>query len=251
MGFTPEDAPFGTIPVLSTRSGVVNAAGFQSGAAPGAWISLHGFRLSDTTRTWTAGDIVGGKLPTSLDGVSVTINGKNAFIYYISPTQINVLAPAETLSGSVPVIVTNSNGISAASNVELQERLPGFFRMTKEYVIATDAAGGYVAPENIVPGLFTLPAKPLDTITLWGTGFGPTNPATMPGEVLDGANPLMNPVVIRIGHLSAGIEYAGMTGVGLYQFNVLVPDLPNGDYPVVAEIAGVRTPSAARLRIQR
>jgi uncharacterized protein (TIGR03437 family) len=97
----------------------------------------------------------------------------------------------------------------------------------------------------------TIPAKPLGAITLWGTGFGPTTPVTEPSQVIEGANPLLNPVTIRIGQSSAQVTYAGMTGTGLYQFNLMVPDLPNGDYPVVAEVAGVRTASAARLRIQR
>jgi protocatechuate 3,4-dioxygenase, beta subunit len=251
MGFTPEDAPSGSAPVISSRSSVVNAAGFQSGTAPGAWISIHGFRLSATTRTWTSADIVNGKLPTSLDGVSVTINGRNAYIYYISPTQINVLAPSDSLSGSVPVVVTNANGTSESTTVQLQTALPGFFRLTEDYVIATNAAGSYIGPENVVPGILTTPARPLDVITLWGTGFGPTTPASDPSQVIEGANPLMNPATIRIGQSSAQVTYAGMTGTGLYQFNVTVPDLPNGDYPVVAEVAGVRTASAARLRVQR
>jgi uncharacterized protein (TIGR03437 family) len=58
-------------------------------------------------------------------------------------------------------------------------------------------------------------------------------------------------VTIRIGSSTAQVLYAGMTGAGLYQFNILVPDLASGDYPVLAEVAGVRTPSMARLRIQR
>jgi protocatechuate 3,4-dioxygenase, beta subunit len=251
MGMTPEDAPAGNLPVVSTRSGVVNAAAFQPGATPGAWISIHGFRLSTSTRAWTAADIVNGKLPTSLDGVSVTINGRNAYVYYISPTQINVQAPADTLSGSVQVVVANSLGASAAATVQLQNALPGFFRLADDYVIATDSGGGYVGPANLVSGLITLPAKPQDTIVLWGTGFGPTNPAVEPGEVMAGSSPLMNPVTIRIGQASAQVLFAGMTAAGLYQFNTVVPDLPDGDYPVVAQVAGVRTASIARLRIQR
>jgi uncharacterized protein (TIGR03437 family) len=251
MGFTPESEPAGSGPVVSTRSGVVNAAGFQAGASPGAWISIYGFRLSSTTRSWTAADIVGGKLPTNLDGVSVTINGRSAYVSYISPSQINVLAPADTLSGTVGVIVTNSNGASAATNVQLQSALPAFFRLTEEYVIATDSNGGILAPAGIVSGLTTTPAKPGDTIVLWGTGFGPTNPAIAPGEVVSGASPLLNTVKLRIGQSTAQVAFAGMTGSGLYQFNTVVPSLPDGDYPVVAEIAGVRTALAARLRIQR
>src|SRR5207249_9875725 len=200
---------------------------------------IHGFRLSTTTRAWTAADIVNGKLPSSLDGVSVTINGKNASVYYISPTQINVQAPADTLSGSVEVVVTNANVASSATSVQLQTALPGIFRLTEDYVIAVDANGGFVGPAGIVSGLVTTPAKPLDTIVLWGTGFGPTNPAVAPGEVVANSCPLLNPVKVRIGQSTAQVLYAGMTGVGLYQLcrcrwmaarcvNTVV-HLPNGD----------------------
>lgn len=251
MGFTPEDSPAGSLPVVSTRSGVTNAAGYQSGATPGAWISIYGYRLASNTRTWAAADIVNGKLPTSLDGVSVTINGKNAYVYFISPNQINVQAPADTLSGTVDVVVTNSFGISVPTTVQLQTALPGLFRLTQEFVTATDANGAFLGPVGIVNGLITVPARPLDTITLWGTGFGPTDPAIEPGEEVTNSSPLLNPVTIRIGQATAQVLYAGMSGVGLYQFNIVVPDLPNGDYPVVAEVLGIRTPSVARLRIQR
>jgi protocatechuate 3,4-dioxygenase beta subunit len=251
MGITAETPPAGTAPVISARSGVTNAAGYQPGASPGAWISIYGFRLASTTRAWSAADIVDGKLPTSLDGVSVTINGKNAYVYYISPNQINVQAPADTLSGSVNVVVANSFGTSSPTAVQLQTILPGLFRLAQEYATATDANGAFVGPVGLVDGLLTTPARPLDTIILWGTGFGPTNPAIAPGEVVSNSSPLLNPVTIRIGPSTAQVLYAGMTGVGLYQFNIIVPDLPSGDYPVVAEVAGVRTPSIARLRIQR
>jgi uncharacterized protein (TIGR03437 family) len=38
---------------------------------------------------------------------------------------------------------------------------------------------------------------------------------------------------------------------GLYQFNVTVPDLPDGDHAVTAEVGGVRTQKIGRIRIQR
>jgi protocatechuate 3,4-dioxygenase beta subunit len=251
MGFTPETPPAGTAPVISARSGVTNAAGYQPGVSPGAWISIYGFRLSASTRTWSPADIVNGKLPTSLDGVSVTVNGRNAYVYYISPNQINVQAPADTLTGSVNVVVTNSFGSSSPTLVQLQAVLPGLFRLAQEFVTATDPTGGFIGPVGMVNGLTTVPARPLDTIVLWGTGFGPTNPTVTPGEVVSNSSPLLNPVTIRIGSSTAQVLYAGMTGAGLYQFNILVPDLASGDYPVLAEVAGVRTPSMARLRIQR
>jgi uncharacterized protein (TIGR03437 family) len=147
--------------------------------------------------------------------------------------------------------VTNTNGASASTNVQLQAALPGFFRLTEDYVIATDANGAILAPAGLVSGLTTIPARPQQTIVLWGTGFGPTNPAITPGDVISGAAPLANSVKVRIGQSTAQVAFAGMTGAGLYQFNTVVPDLADGDYPVIAEVAGVRTSSIGRLRIQR
>jgi protocatechuate 3,4-dioxygenase beta subunit len=249
MGFTPESTLSGTIPVISTRSGVTNAASYQPGASAGAWISIYGFRLSGNTRIWTAADIVGGKLPTNLDDVRVTINGKSAYVYYISPTQINVQAPADTLSGSVQVVVQNSFGTSASTAVQLQSVLPGFFRLSEEYIAATNTDGSYVGPVGLLNGVTTTPARVGSTITLWGSGFGPSS--IEPGLVVSSASPLANQATIRIGNVTATTTFQGVTAAGLVQFNVVVPDLPTGDYPVVAQIAGVRTSSIARLRVQR
>lgn len=251
MGFTPEEPPAGSGPVVSTRSGVVHGASFQPGAASGAWVTIYGHRLSSTTRTWAIMDFVNNKLPTSLDGVSVTINGKDAYVYYISPTQINVLAPADTLGGTAQVVVRNGAGASPPVTVALQPVLPGFFQLAESYVCATTADGRYIGPTNLVAGLTTFPARPGDVLTLWGSGFGPTNPELDPGELVATAASLANPVEIRIGNANATVQYAGMTASGLNQFNVVVPELPNGDYPVVAQVAGVRTAAIVRLRIQR
>ncbi|MEO8099304.1 MAG: IPT/TIG domain-containing protein [Acidobacteriota bacterium] len=251
MGFTPESTPSGTIPVISTRSGVTHAGSYQTGASPGAWISIYGFRLAGGTRIWTAADIVNGKLPTSLDGVSVSINGKDAYVYFISPTQINVQAPADSLSGTVQVVVRNSFGASAATTVQLQAVLPGFFRLAEEFVSATNPDGSYVGPVGLLNGVNTTPARVGSTITLWGSGFGPTNPSIEPGVAVNGASPLANAARIRIGNTDATIAFQGITAAGVAQFNIVVPDLATGDYPVVAQVVGVRTASIARLRVQR
>jgi len=251
MGFTPEDTPAGSLPVISTRSGVTQAAGYQAGASPGAWISIYGYRLATTTRIWNAGDIISGKVPTSLDGVSVTINGKEAFVYFISPTQINVQAPADSLTGTAQVVVRNSYGTSAAVTVQLQPVLPGFFRLAQEYICATNVDGSFIGPVGLVNGTYTSPARAGSTITLWGTGFGPTNPNIDPGVAVTSPAPLANTAKIRVGNTQATILYQGITAAGLAQFNIVVPDLPTADYPVVAEIAGIRSTSIARLFVQK
>jgi uncharacterized protein (TIGR03437 family) len=63
--------------------------------------------------------------------------------------------------------------------------------------------------------------------------------------------PLANLVKIHIDTVDAEVAYAGLTGAGLYQFNITVPDLPDGDHTVTAQVGGVWTQTFAKLRIQR
>jgi protocatechuate 3,4-dioxygenase beta subunit len=241
FGFTPAD-PTGR-PEILTQNGVVNGAGYQAGITPGAWLTIFGDHLSTTTRTWDATEIVNDKLPASLDGVSVTIDGKPAAVYYVSPTQINVQAPSSANNGQVQVVVNTPNGASNTVTANVQTVLPGFFLYPRNYVAAVRADGSYVDAIS--------PAKPGETITLYGTGFGPTSPSVVSGEVFRGAAPLTNSVTIRIGTTMADVRFAGLSGAGLYQFNVVVPNLPDGDHDVVGTVAGARTQALARLRVVR
>jgi protocatechuate 3,4-dioxygenase beta subunit len=243
MGLTPEDSPAGPKPTIAKRSAVVNGAAFQQGVAPGAWTAIFGDNLASTTRTWSDADIVDGKLPASLDGVSVTINNKPAAVQFISPQQINVQAPSDDTTGSVQVMVTTSGGASDPVSATMQPLLPGLFRVEQDYVKAVRSDGVSIDT--------TVPAKPGDTVALFGTGFGPTSPAVPTGEAFQGTADLSNAVTISIGTAKADVMFAGLTGPGMYQFNVVIPDLPDGDYPVTATVGGVRTQSVARLRIQR
>jgi uncharacterized protein (TIGR03437 family) len=174
-----------TGPTISS-SGVVNGANFLPGIAPGTWITIRGSNLSAATRIWTDSDFSGNNLPTQLDGVSVTANGKPAYVYYISPTQLNVLAPDDPAQGgSVPIQVTTPYGKSSIVNVTETPLSPALFTFSQQggkYVAAVRADGAYIAPANLIAGLMTLPAKPGDTILLYGTGFGPTTPPNTIGS---------------------------------------------------------------------
>ena len=80
---------------------VANAEGESPVIAPNTWVEIKGVNLapSGDARIWQGSDFVGNLMPTQLDKVSVTVNGKSAFVYYISPTQINVLTPPDSMSG--------------------------------------------------------------------------------------------------------------------------------------------------------
>ena len=239
------------LPPPPSITSVFNAAGLQPGVSSSAWVSIVGANLSATTRTWTANDIKGGLLPTSLDGVDVKIDGRAAFVYYVSPTQINVLAPDDPTVGPVPVQVSNSAGKSNSATSDQREFAPALFTFLSTYAAAVHADGVYVGKPNLLPGADTRPAQPHETIILFGTGFGPTNPPLPASQVVTQAAVLANPITVRIGGIAADVAFAGLTGSGLVQFNVTLPDLPDGDAPVVIEIAGVPTQAGVSITVQR
>src|ERR1035441_3001671 len=158
-------------------TGVENAASFRPGFTASTWVSIFGTNLSQSTYTWQASDFVNGLLPTSLQGVSVTINGVAAYVEYISPTQINLLAPDDATAGTVQVQVTAAQQTSNSFSAPKTQFAPAFFTIGGgAYVAAQHTDYSTVGAANLLPGMTTTPAKPGETILLYGTGFGPTNP---------------------------------------------------------------------------
>jgi hypothetical protein len=107
-------------------SSVVHGTTYQPAIVPGSWATIFGANLSDASRSWGDSDFTNGSpvLPTTLSGISVKINGLNAAVDYISPTQINVQAPAG-ISGSVPVVVTRNGASSTAFTANAVATAPG------------------------------------------------------------------------------------------------------------------------------
>jgi uncharacterized protein (TIGR03437 family) len=248
-------SPAASGPPAISQNGVVNAASFRPGISAGSWITIGGTNLASTTREWAAADIVNGVLPTSLDGTKVTINGKPAAVAFISPTQINALAPDDESTGNVNVVVTTPAGESVAVASTLQRFAPAFFQFgpaDKRYAAAVHTDRAYVAPAGLFgAGATSRPARSGDVIQLFGTGFGPTNPAVPTNRAFSGSAALTNNVQITIGGIAATVQFAGISSNGLDQFNVVIPaGVPAGDQPVVATIGGVTTPSGVNLAVQ-
>lgn len=236
-----------------TANGVVNGASFQSGIVPGSWATIQGSNLSSVTDTWD-NFIVNGKLPTTVDGVSVTVGGAPAYVYYISGSQINFIVP-EAISGPQPVTVKNAAGTSAAETVTVKPFGPAFFGWPKNQVVATRQDFTLAAADGTFAGTTTVPAKPGDTIILWGTGFGSTIPAApsgieTPSSVTYNTSTLPT---IDINKVPAKVLGAALAPgfAGLYQVAIEVPStLGNGDWPLVATIGGVSSPNGMVLTVQ-
>jgi uncharacterized protein (TIGR03437 family) len=234
-----------------TITGVVSGASFRPDVSAATWITIQGTNLSATSRQWASSDFIGNKLPTQLDGVSVTIDGIPAYVYYISPTQLNVLSPDDGVSAEVQVQVTNSTGTSQAFTVNESPFQPAFFLFTSKYPAAVHLSGVDVGPTGLISGANFSPATSGETIELFGTGFGPTNPPSPAGTILAAPVPLANAVAVTIGGVPAQVLFAGLASNGLVQLNVTVPGrLPNGDAPIVATVNGTTTQSNLFLTIQ-
>jgi uncharacterized protein (TIGR03437 family) len=222
---------------------VANAEGEVPTIAPNTWVEIKGSNLgpSGDSRIWQSSDFVNNQMPVQLDGVSVMVNGLPAFVYYISPTQVNILTPTAPLSGSVPVQVTNNGVNSATFPVQTQAEAPSFFVFNGgPYVAATHVDGSYIGPTSLYPGL-TTPAQPGETIAIYANGFGPTSSPVVSGSISQSGT--LSPLpVITIGGVPAAVEFAGLVAPGQFQFNVVVPSsLANGDQPVTAMYNGLKT----------
>lgn len=230
---------------------VINAEGGAQTIAPNTWVEINGTNLSPAgdSRPWGAADFTNGVLPTQLDSVSVTVNGKSAFVYYISPTQINILTPPDPMQGAVYVQVTNGSAISAAFTAQAQSISPSFFVFNGGYVCAVHANGSLIGPTTLYPGLST-PAAPGETIVLFGNGFGSTStPVTSASLSQGGSLPALP--VIKIGGTQATAIFAGLISPGLYQFNVVVPTTTqNGDSAIAASYGGSTTQSGLLITVQ-
>ncbi len=247
-------AAAGSGPTINA-DGVVSGASFLPGIVPGSWLTIKGSNLSPVASdTWDK-SIVNGNLPTSLDGVSVSVAGKPAYVYFISPGQINVQAP-DVGAGPVPVTVTTPSGTSAAVTATVVAQAPAFFLWPGSQAVATRNSDASLAVKNgTFAGSTTVAAKPGDVLILWGTGFGPTTPAVaagiqVPSDTIHNASA----VTVKIGTADAQVFGAALAPgfAGLYQIAIQVPaSMADGDYALKATVSGVSSPDGVILSVKK
>lgn len=244
-------AVFSGIPVTPLVSGVANAESGQTFIAPNTWVAVYGSGLGGASlRTWQASDFVNGQMPAGLDGVSVKMNGKNAYAYYTTATQMGVLTPPDLTPGPVQVTVTNNGTVSSSFTVTAQALAPSFFVFGgAPYVLATHLDGSLIGPTTLISGA-TTPAKGAETVILYMNGCGPTSVPVVAGSASQTG--VLNPLpVLQIGGVTANVRFAGLVSPGLYQLNVDIPaGLKTGDNAITGNVGGVLTPSGNLITIQ-
>ena len=250
------------IPPTATIALVANAEGGVPMIAPNTWVEIKGTNLApagffspdcapEGGYCWQTADFVNNNnlMPTQLNGVSVTMNGLDAYMYFISPTQLNVLSPPNLAPGPVQVRVTSAGVTTAAFMVQAQAESPSFFVFDGTHLAATHSNGALLGPTTLYPGL-TTPAKPDETVAIYANGFGATDVPVVPGAITQSGS-LPTPPVFMIGGLQAEVQYYSLVFPGEFLFNVVVPHLtPDGDQSITATYAGFTTQSGTVLTIQ-
>jgi uncharacterized protein (TIGR03437 family) len=229
--------PISLPPIISSAVSASACGGGYPTAAPGAWIEVHGSNLAADARPWATSDFTGSSAPTMLDGTSVSIGGQNAVLSYISPSQINAQVPLTVAPGSQNITVTSPSGTSPASGMTLNAAQPGLCQGVSiggnPYIAAVvNGTSTYVLPASApVSGISFRPAHPGETINFFGNGFGPVTPSPAQGQLVSQPNQLATPLLVFFGQTQATVTYAGYAPgfIGLYQVNVVVPDIPESD----------------------
>ena len=242
-------------PALPTICGVTSASAFGgltndfAVSAPGSWIEIYGSNLAPDTRSWSSADFNGDSAPTSLDGVEATIDGEKAFIEYISPNQVNAQIPSDIQNVAQHYLtVSNGGTVGVPFGISLNVTAPSLFAPASfniggdQYVFAELPDGTFVLPVGAIPDFNSRPAKPGETVVMYGIGFGDVTPAISAGQIVTESNQLSGSLQISFGGTVAQLPYFGLAPnfVGLYRFNVVVPTVPDGDLvPLTFNLNGV------------
>lgn len=270
----------GPVSIASGSGSVEDAASFRGTISSNGLISIFGnnFMVPSTAAPSPAGysatmnDLVNGNWPTDLGCVGVQVTAPDGIatrvpVFFVSPGQINAQAPRFAADGQAQVqVILNPDAspplkvVSNIYQVKAAPLAPALFTFNGQgtgNVAALDASknNAFLADTSVVPA--GVSAAPGDIIQIYGTGFGETSPAYQPGVYAE-TSPLpklTNPVAVTIGGVTVSMSdilYAGLAfdAPGLYQVNVRVPNVPDGDQPISVTVGNAPSQTNATIPVK-
>jgi uncharacterized protein (TIGR03437 family) len=211
---------------------VLNGANFAVGypISPGGFVTLFGSGLGPQT----AAVARSFPFPTTLGGVTVSVNGKLAPVYLVSAQQISFIVPYST-TGTTATVIVNNGTASNPVEVPLAPTAPGIFSLTQNGL-----GDGAILHANFSAVNEANPASSGEIIQVFLSGMGAVTPTVIEGAAAPSAEPLARttaPMAITIGGRPAEVFYSGLAPglAGLYQLNVRVPTLPSGAHSLAVQ----------------
>ncbi len=229
------------VTAMMAKTPYVSPAGVENGAgstpvnavAPGSVVSVFGANMASTTAVGQA-----TPLQQTLGGVTATVGDQILPLYFVSPSQIN-LQLADVPLGAQTITISSQGQPNVQVNFTVARNAPGLFQQTingQAFAIAYHADGSSVTQ--------SAPAQIGETITVYGTGFGPTNPARLEGFAVP-ASPAYNMVdTVNVSGGSvtapatAAFALAGSVGIDVVQFTLTDPTLSGTNAAVSVSVNG-------------
>jgi uncharacterized protein (TIGR03437 family) len=226
---------------------IVNGYSVVGGTvAPGELVTIFGSNLSDGTASVTSTPV-----PTTLQGTQVLFDGVPVYLLYVSPSQVNVMAPfAIAGRNSTSVQVSRDGQTSLAVALSVATSAPGL------ETVSGSGQGQVVAYHDANNSLIsaTSPAVKGETVTIEFTGGGQTNPPETDTAQPPTASflPLVQNTVVTIGGISAPVLYAGGVpgSLGVDQVNFSMPaGVPGGNAAVVVTVGSANSQSGVTIPV--
>ena len=236
-------AAIGAAPCLGQAPGpvtVINYAGFTGlfPVAPGSIASAYGDFGAGVAATGASG---ANPLPREIAGVRLRIGGTDAPLYYVSRNQINLVVPVATAIGRQTAEVVSGGNVVARGNVNVYDFAPGLASNDP-----TPSRQGIIQNQDFAINGPSARARRGETIQLYATGCGATNPQSQDGVPPSSLSPATALVRAFVSVEEAAVQFAGAQPQfpGICQVNLLVPNLPNrefitGQAPVFITVNGI------------
>jgi uncharacterized protein (TIGR03437 family) len=156
-------SPFGALTAILNGASFGNEPSAIKAVAPESIAVAHGSNLANTTLQ--SQRLPNKTFPTNVAGTTVTVNGRPAQIFFVSPGQVNFLVPPATEIGTADVVVTNSENFQSRGNVPTLRTAPGVFTRPGEGT----GEGMILNSDTLQPGPFDPTGGNL-RLTLFATG---------------------------------------------------------------------------------
>jgi uncharacterized protein (TIGR03437 family) len=243
---------YGLLPGVPGIASVVDSASYAGGIlAPGELVSVFGNGIGPTAPA--SASIVGGKLPFTLGGVQMTFNGQPAPLLYGSAGQINTVVPFELAGQStVEMAVTQVNGQSLTTTVSVVATNPSIFAAN-----GTGTGQGAILNSDMSRNSASNPTPLGSVVSIFATGLGVTNPASVDGMLTAAVNPplVAAPVTVTIDGKNAVVSYQGAAPglvAGVSQINVQIPSdiTPGPAVPVRIAVGGMQSQNSVTVAVK-
>jgi uncharacterized protein (TIGR03437 family) len=231
---------------------VGNAASYnQHAISPGELVVIFGTNLGPKVLAGPQLTEDGNFLAQSTGNVRVLFNGFIAPMVYSSATQVSAVVPYEAaLSPNAAVQVEVQGVRSDPFMIPVAAAVPAIFTAN-----ASGAGQGSILNHDTTVNSSTNPAASGQTIVMFATGEGQTNPPGVDGRIqFDVMSTPVGACAATIGGQTAVVNYCGMAPhlvSGVLQINAVVPaGAGTGNVPVSFSIGGVSSPPGVTVALK-